>query len=176
MGQCSWGSNCGIALCQFLRSQRSVLKTMQIKPGRKQTVVVHRADNREKPPLNTVIFRWFVTVGVCLSIWTVLSPLFYEGFYGAAARTGDFTGWLFWFVCFAFPLLLVSISSTRKVMVKTRDQYFPPANTDNADLPLGQTLVRASSEPMQAQEAVLLRAAEGQETPPDELVRPAELE
>lgn len=39
-----------------------------------------------------------------------------------------------------------------------------------ADLPALDSLVRASSEPMQAQEAVLLRAAEGQETTQEQLV------
>lgn len=44
------------------------------------------------------------------------------------------------------------------------------ANT--AALPAPDSLVRASSEPVQAQEAVLLRAAaQGQETPAEELVR-----
>ena len=44
------------------------------------------------------------------------------------------------------------------------------ANTTNLTAP--DSLVRASSEPMQAQEAVLLRAAaQGAETPPEQLVR-----
>lgn len=44
---------------------------------------------------------------------------------------------------------------------------------NTADLPAPETLVRASSEPMQ--EGMLLRAAaEGQETPPTELMRPVE--
>lgn len=141
-------------------------------PDREQAIVVNHGENNEKLPLKTVIYRWLVTVGVCLTIWSVLSPLFNEQFYGDAARTGDFKGWLFWFVCFASPLLLAAVSSTRKAMVKTRDQYFPPTNTDNAALPLRQTLVRASSEPMQAQQSVLLRAARGQETPVEQLVRP----
>ncbi len=47
---------------------------------------------------------------------------------------------------------------------------FTHANT--ADLPAPDSLVRASSEPLQAQEAVLLRAAtEGQERHEDELLR-----
>lgn len=79
---------------------------------------------------------------------------------------------VFTVICILFPLLLVSVSSTRKVIVETRKQYFPPANTNNASLPARQTLVRASSEPTQAQQAVLLRAAaEGMETPPEELMR-----
>ena len=41
-----------------------------------------------------------------------------------------------------------------------------------ADLPAPDSLVRASSEPMQAQETVLLRAAEeGVDTPSEQLVR-----
>ena len=91
-------------------------------PARKQAEVVHRADSSEKPPLKTVICRWFVTVSVCLLIWAILSPLFHETFYRTAARTGDFKIWLFWFVCFASPLLLVSISSTRKAIVNYRER------------------------------------------------------
>ena len=47
----------------------------------------------------------------------------------------------------------------------------PLTRANTADLPIRQTLVRASSEPEQAQEAVLLRAAEGQGTPPEQLMR-----
>ena len=44
------------------------------------------------------------------------------------------------------------------------------ANT--ANLPAPDSLVRASAEPLQAQQAVLLRAAaQGNETPPEQLVR-----
>ena len=143
-------------------------------PVRKKTVVVHRGGTKEQSSFDSVIVRWLVTMSVCLVIWAVLSPLFYEQFYLMAGRkgTGHFTDWLFSVACFLVPLLLVSISSTRKVIVKTRDQYFPPTDTNNADLPARQTLVRASSEPMQVQQAVLLRAAtEGQETPAEQLVR-----
>ena len=48
----------------------------------------------------------------------------------------------------------------------------PLTRANTADLPAPDTLVRASSEPMQAQQAVLLRAAaEGQETPQEEMLR-----
>ena len=48
----------------------------------------------------------------------------------------------------------------------------PLTRANAADLPAPESLVRASSEPLQAQEAVLLRAAaEGMETPPEQLVR-----
>ena len=51
-------------------------------------------------------------------------------------------------------------------------QPIDAANT--ADLPAPDSLVRASSEPLQAQEGVLLRAAaHEQETPPEQLVRAA---
>ena len=48
----------------------------------------------------------------------------------------------------------------------------PLTRANTADLPAPDTLVRASSEPLQAQEAVLLRAAaEGQEKHEEQLVR-----
>ena len=48
----------------------------------------------------------------------------------------------------------------------------PVTRANTADLPAPDSLVRASSEPLQAQEGVLLRAAaEGMETPPEQLVR-----
>ncbi len=54
------------------------------------------------------------------------------------------------------------------------DSGIPLTRANVADLPAPETLVRASSEPPQAQEAILLRAAlEGQETPPEQLVRPS---
>ena len=140
----------------------------------KQRVVVHRTGNKEEPPPSIVIPRCIAAVSVCLIIWAILSPLFYEQFYETAGRngTGNFKDWVFSVAWFAFPLLLVCVSATRKVIVETRKQYFPPTNTNNADLPAHQTLVRASSEPLQTQEAVLLRAAtEGMETPPEEMLR-----
>ena len=55
------------------------------------------------------------------------------------------------------------------------DPGVPFTHANTAHLPSGESLVRASSEPMQAQQAVLLRAAaEGQETPPEQLVRAVE--
>ena len=52
------------------------------------------------------------------------------------------------------------------------DPGVPFTSANTADLPAPESLVRASEELMQAQEAVLLRAAmEGPETPPEQLVR-----
>ena len=57
-------------------------------------------------------------------------------------------------------------------LASKKDAVVPLTRANTADLPAPDSLVRASSEPMQAQEAVLLRAAaEGQETPPEQLVR-----
>lgn len=52
----------------------------------------------------------------------------------------------------------------------------PLTRVNIADLPALESLVRPSSEPLQAQEAVLLRAAtKGEETHLEQLVRPTEL-
>jgi hypothetical protein len=54
----------------------------------------------------------------------------------------------------------------------TENLVVPLTRANTADLPAPDSLVRASSEPLQAQEAVLLRAtAEGMETPLEQLVR-----
>lgn len=142
---------------------------------RKQTIQVTRGEPKEKSPLSVAVRQWVGVVSICLCVWAVLSPLFYEQFYHTAAGTGDFMNWLFWLACFLGCLLLFSVSATRQVIVETRKQYFPPANTKNTNPPSSDTLVRASSEPLPAQHAVLLRAAtEGQETPPKQLVRAVE--
>lgn len=48
----------------------------------------------------------------------------------------------------------------------------PLTRSNTADLPATESLIRASAAPIQAQEAVLLRAATaGQQTPPEHLVR-----
>lgn len=54
---------------------------------------------------------------------------------------------------------------------KVKEDITPLTRANTADLPAPESLVRASSEPLRVQEAVLLRAAEGQETPSEELVR-----
>lgn len=65
--------------------------------------------------------------------------------------------------------------SARQVIVdaKRMDTGVPLTLANTADLPATETLVRASSEPLQAQEAVLLRAVAetGQERYEEELVR-----
>ena len=60
--------------------------------------------------------------------------------------------------------------ATRKSW-KTVDAIQPFTRANTADLPAPDTLVRASSEPLQTQKGVLLRAAQRQETPPEQLVR-----
>ena len=53
------------------------------------------------------------------------------------------------------------------------DVPFTRANT--ADLPTAETLVRASAEPLEQQQAILLRpASKSDTTPAEQLVRPAD--
>ena len=69
------------------------------------------------------------------------------------------------FLC--FKALQGSLYEVGQIEVKS---LFIRVNT--ADLPAHDSLVRASSEPLQTQETVLLRAAaQGMETPPEQLVR-----
>ena len=50
-------------------------------------------------------------------------------------------------------------------------RYVPPVTADT--LPANEILIRSSEEPPVAQSEVLMRAAQGQETPKEELVRMA---
>lgn len=55
---------------------------------------------------------------------------------------------------------------------KETDSGLPLTRSNTADLPGADSLVRASSEPVQVQQTILLRAAsEGSQTPSEELVR-----
>lgn len=69
-------------------------------------------------------------------------------------------------VCFLVGVCCVFLGE------KVKEDVTPLIRANIANLPAPDSLVRASSEPIQAQEAVLLRAAvKGQETPPEKLVR-----
>ena len=86
----------------------------------------------------------------------------------------SFASWCLMFAI-AFAILFAPILQCTLAIVNVARQLdpgVPLARVNVADLPAPDTLVRASSEPMQAQEAVLLRAAtQGQETPSEQLVR-----
>ena len=80
-------------------------------------------------------------------------------------------GFLF-LVSIAASIGLGSASKASLDRAETIDPGVPLTRHNVADLPAPDSLVRASSEPMQAQQAVLLRAAaQGQETLPEQLVR-----
>ena len=80
----------------------------------------------------------------------------------------------FAFICVAAVMLVcygltmaTAIRAVRRINVDV-----PLTHAKTANLPAPDSLVRASEEPIQAQESVLLRAAaEGRETPPEQLVR-----
>ena len=75
-------------------------------------------------------------------------------------------------VCFAAAWEMKKVAEKAMQEALSKLSVVPLTRGNSADLPAPDSLVRASSEPMQAQEAVLLRAAlEVQETPPEELVR-----
>lgn len=141
-------------------------------PNRNQTMPIPHGRQKMGKALSAAVRQWVGIMGICLCVWAVLSPIFYEQFYMHVARANSLINVLFIPASVLFFLLLFVVASTREVIVETRKQYFPPAHTNNAALPLRRTLVRASSEPMQAQKAVLLRAAEeGQEKHEEQLVR-----
>ena len=93
----------------------------------------------------------------------------------AFSRIDMSIGWilafLFLFVLCFLPLglFILAHAFNKSQQVETG---VPLTRHNTADLPVADSLVRASSEPLQAQEAVLLRAAaEGQQKPTDEMLR-----
>ena len=80
----------------------------------------------------------------------------------------------FAFICVAAVMLAcygltmaTAIRGVRRIHVDV-----PLTRANTANLPAPDSLVRASSEPMQVQQTVLLRAAaEGMETPPEQIAR-----
>ena len=72
-----------------------------------------------------------------------------------------------------FGALLLWLAS--RTSWKTIRALQPISYANNADMPASESLVRASEQPIQEQQAVLLRAAmPGKETPTDQLVRPVQ--
>jgi hypothetical protein len=71
--------------------------------------------------------------------------------------------------------VLIRMSNAVLDRVDQMNNVIPLTRANTADLPASESLVRASAEPIQQQEAVLLRAAtQGVETPSEQLLRPAE--
>ena len=84
----------------------------------------------------------------------------------------------FWFTVLMVGITILSVLNFMKIAIsrfreaKAIDAGVPLTRANSADLPAPDSLVRASSEPMQAQEAVLLRAVvKGQEKHEEHLVR-----
>jgi hypothetical protein len=68
-------------------------------------------------------------------------------------------------------LTMGAVAAGKKV--KKMEPVLPPTRQNVEQLPAEDILVRASTEPIQEQEKVLLRAATGaEETPPEQLLRP----
>ena len=68
--------------------------------------------------------------------------------------------------------VLVTIGMHSVQEAKQAETGIPFTRANIANLPAPESLVRASAEPVQAQESVLLRAAiQGHDTPPEQLMR-----
>ena len=107
-------------------------------------------------------------VGLCLSSFLLTHADHSQRLLAFATFTGLFT-------CGASSLYLRGRQAFQNAQRKKLDIPFTRANI--ADLPAPQSLVRASEEPTQAQETILLRAAtsaQASETPAEQLVRPME--
>ena len=96
-----------------------------------------------------------------------------RGYFGAPHWAYFLVGSLFATLLFgscAYACAKLSDASTEQA--EKINPGVPLTRANTADLPAPDSLVRASSEPLQAQESVLLRAAtEKGETPPEQLVR-----
>src|SRR5579871_4336550 len=136
-------------------------------PDRKQPIRNRRSfpNSEQRSELDKAIIAWIVTVFVCLMVWAVVSPIFYE-----TVVMGNGAWVLGIGACILVPIIVASVSSTGKVVRKAREQYFPPLTPD--EIPADEMiLVRGSEEPPVAPSEVLLRAAKEQETSKEELLR-----
>jgi len=69
-------------------------------------------------------------------------------------------------------LLFLSLGAYTMKYTRKIDIGVPLSRANTSDLPADESLVRASQEPMQEQQSILLRAAtEVQQTPPEQLLR-----
>jgi hypothetical protein len=138
-------------------------------PDTKKARHIYRGGGPQQPSLVSLALRWIVTITVCLSIWGVLSPLIYEYFFMDLHRGGDGWGIIQFALCVIAPLLLISVSSTRRVVLKAKDEYFLSVN--NSTLPAQQILVRGAAEPSAPNETLLRAGVKGEETKAEELLR-----
>lgn len=112
------------------------------------------------------LFTLLAIITFTIAFFILLLPSFREEaslFIGASVLLFSLTG----FLCVWLA------RKSHKLMAKI-DLGTPINRRTVADLPEDESLVRASQEPEQLQQAVLLRAAQGNDTPSDELLRPAE--
>ena len=119
------------------------------------------------------IVLWVATI---VGIWLIGLFLF-QAISGVSRSDSMVIAFMPYFVIIIFVtgtvtlLLALSAKSVTKT-ARAIDPGVPLTRANTADMPAPDTLVRASTEPLQAQQSVLLRAAaEGQETPPEQLVR-----
>jgi hypothetical protein len=76
-------------------------------------------------------------------------------------------------LCAIFGGVLLSACVLTGMAVEKIEKSLPPSRHCIEQLPAEETLLRASTEPTEGQEKVLLRAATGSaETPPEQLLRP----
>ena len=106
-------------------------------------------------------FKWFgVFCGATTLVFFLLAVAGYSGC-GTIALEG---------VSVTFFLVMLFLASDHKLKVLNRVALIPYANT--ADLPADESLVRASQEPVQEQQSILLRPTmEADTSPPEQLLR-----
>ena len=115
------------------------------------------------------IFCALVSTGRLIALITSL----YEASRGKWAA-GDIALELTGFVIFGMVFHFFRTQGQRAMKkAKNLDAGVPLTRANTASLPAGESLVRASEEPLHEQQAVLLRPAENQAAPAENLVTPA---
>ena len=115
------------------------------------------------------VFRWG---SVAMAVVVAVLVLCTVGFIIVAASTGAALCYALALLCFAAAWLTKRIAEAIMDKALLKLNAVPLTRANAADLPAPDSLVRASLEPLQAQEGVLLRAAaQGQATPQEQLVR-----
>ncbi len=116
----------------------------------------------------------FLAISLCALLFVV--PLL-QNDHGRLNKRGEYTSSTSTMII-VFTVIGCCLYLTNKIWdcignkVVEIDPGTPLTHANTAHLPAPDTLVRASSEPTQAQQTVLLRAvAAGQQTPPEQLVR-----
>ena len=114
-----------------------------------------------------ITFVGFLAFMVTMGVHDLFPPFIRGGIF---LLTGAFG----WFFC-RFLMFCQETGRNQVDDAKAMEEVLPFTHTNTSNLTVSESLVRASSEPLQEQESVLLRASiYSQQTPSDQLLRSVE--